>query len=307
MDSNSPSLETHVAGIRMKNPVMTASGTFGYGNEYADFIDLNQLGATVVKGITSVPWHGNPMQRIAETPSGMLNAIGLQNVGVDGFIEKKLPYLRNFDVPVIVNICGERLEEYEEVTEKLDGTDGVAAIELNISCPNLHCGGMSFGVDPKLTNQLVSAVREKTALPLLVKLSPNVTDITVIASAAADAGADGLSVINTFLGMAIDIKTRRPMLENVTGGLSGPAIKPIALRMVWQVYNTVKIPIIGMGGIMTRDDAIEFFIAGASAVAVGTANFVNPRAPLDIIDGIREYLDQNGINSIEELVGSLQT
>ncbi len=307
MDSNSPSLETHVAGIRMKNPVMTASGTFGYGSEYADFIDLNQLGATVVKGITNVPWPGNPMQRIAETPSGMLNAIGLQNVGVDGFIEKKLPYLRNFDVPVIVNICGERLEEYEEVTEKLDGTDGVAAIELNISCPNLHCGGMSFGVDPKLTNQLVSAAREKTALPLLVKLSPNVTDITVIASAAADAGADGLSVINTLLGMAIDIKTRRPMLENVTGGLSGPAIKPIALRMVWQVYNTVKIPIIGMGGIMTRDDAIEFFIAGASAVAVGTANFVNPRAPLDIIDGIREYLDQNGINSIEELVGSLQT
>jgi dihydroorotate dehydrogenase (NAD+) catalytic subunit len=307
MDKNSPSLETHVASIRMKNPVMTASGTFGYGNEYADFIDLNQLGATVVKGITNVPWPGNPMQRIAETPSGMLNAIGLQNVGVDNFIEKKLPYLRNFEIPVIVNICGERLEEYEEVTEKLDGTHGVAAIELNISCPNLHCGGMSFGVDSKLTHQLVNAVREKTALPLLVKLSPNVTDITVIASAAADAGADGLSVINTLLGMAIDIKTRRPMLENVTGGLSGPAIKPIALRMVWQIYNTVKIPIIGMGGIMTRDDAIEFFIAGASAVAVGTANFVNPRAPLDIIDGIREYLEQNGITSIGALVGSLQT
>ena len=291
----------------MKNPVMTASGTFGYGNEYADFIDLNLLGATVVKGITNVPWPGNPMQRIAETPSGMLNAIGLQNVGVDNFIEKKLPYLRNFEIPVIVNICGERLEEYEEVTEKLDGTDGVAAIELNISCPNLHCGGMSFGVDSKLTHQLVNAVRVKTALPLLVKLSPNVTDITVIASAAADAGADGLSVINTLLGMAIDIKTRRPMLENVTGGLSGPAIKPIALRMVWQIYNTVKIPIIGMGGIMTRDDAIEFFIAGASAVAVGTAHFVNPRTPLDIIDGIREYLEQNGITSIGELVGSLQT
>ena len=291
----------------MKNPVMTASGTFGYGNEYADFIDLNLLGATVVKGITNVPWPGNPMQRIAETPSGMLNAIGLQNVGVDNFIEKKLPYLRNFEIPVIVNICGERLEEYEEITEKLDATDGVAAIELNISCPNLHCGGMSFGVDSKLTHQLVNAVREKTALPLLVKLSPNVTDITVIASAAADAGADGLSVINTLLGMAIDIKTRRPMLENVTGGLSGPAIKPIAIRMVWQIYNTVKIPIIGMGGIMTRDDAIEFFIAGASAVAVGTAHFVNPRTPLDIIDGIREYLEQNGITSIGELVGSLQT
>lgn len=307
MENGSASLETNVAGIQMKNPVMTASGTFGYGNEFSDFIDLNQLGATVVKGITSVPWPGNPMERIAETPSGMLNAIGLQNVGVDGFIEKKLPYLRKFDVPVIVNICGERREEYEEVTEKLNLTDGVAAVELNISCPNLHCGGMSFGVDPELTYQLVKAVREKTALPLLVKLSPNVTDITVIATAAADAGADGLSVINTILGMAIDVNTRQPMLQNVTGGLSGPAIKPIALRMVWQVYNAVKIPIVGMGGIMTTEDALEFFIAGASAVAVGTANFVNPRAPLDIIHGIRTYLEQNGIRSIADLVGSLQT
>ena len=307
MEFDSPSLETTVAGIRMKNPVMTASGTFGYGNEYSDFIDLNQLGATVVKGITSVPWPGNPMERIAETPSGMLNAIGLQNVGVDVFIEKKLPYLRNFDVPIIVNICGERLEEYVEVTEKLNPTGGIAAVELNISCPNLHCGGMSFGVDPELTYQLVKAVREKTALPLLVKLSPNVTDITVIAAAAADAGADGLSVINTVLGMGIDVNTRQPMLQNVTGGLSGPAIKPIALRMVWQVFNAVKLPIVGMGGIMTSDDALEFFIAGASAVAVGTANFVNPRAPLDIIDGIRAYLEQNEIKSIEDLVGSLQT
>lgn len=307
MENGALSLEINVAGIRMKNPVMTASGTFGYGNEYSDFIDLSQLGATVVKGITSVPWPGNPMERIAETPSGMLNAIGLQNVGVDGFIEKKLPYLRKFDVPVIVNICGERREEYEEVTEKLNLTDGVAAVELNISCPNLHCGGMSFGVDPELTYQLVKAVREKTALPLLVKLSPNVTDITAIAAAAEDAGADGLSVINTVLGMAIDVNTRQPMLQNVTGGLSGPAIKPIALRMVWQVYNAVKIPIVGMGGIMTSEDALEFFIAGASAVAVGTANFVNPRSPLDIIHGICTYLEQNGIGSIEDLVGSLQT
>lgn len=307
MNTNHPSLEVHVAGIRMKNPVMTASGTFGYGNEYADFIDLNQLGAIVVKGITSVPWPGNPMPRIIETPSGMLNAIGLQNVGVDGFIEKKLPYLRNFDVPVIVNICGKQLKEYVEVTEKLDDADGVAAIELNISCPNLHCGGMSFGVDPQLTYQLVKSVREKTSLPLLVKLSPNVTDITVIARAAEDAGADGLSAINTVLGMTIDIKTRRPMLANITGGLSGPAIKPIALRMVWQVYNAVKLPIIGMGGIMTGDDAIAFFIAGASAVAVGTANFVNPRAPLGVIDGIRAYLEKYGVSSIKELVGSLQT
>ena len=306
MGDTRPSLEVNVAGIRMKNPVMTASGTFGYGSEYVDFIDLNKLGAVVVKGITSVPWTGNAMPRIFETPSGMLNAIGLQNVGVDGFIDKKLPYLRNFDVPVIVNICGKQVEEYLEVTEKLDEADGVAAIELNISCPNLHCGGMSFGVDPKLTAELVKGVREKTTLPLLVKLSPNVTDITVIACAAEDAGADGLSVINTALGMAIDINTRRPQLANITGGLSGPAIKPIAIRMVWQVYNAVSIPIIGMGGIMTGDDAIEFFIAGASSVAVGTANFINPRASLDVADGIQDYLKRHELGSIAELVGSLE-
>lgn len=306
MGDTRPSLEVNVAGIRMRNPVMTASGTFGYGSEYVDFIDLNKLGAVVVKGITSVPWTGNAMPRIFETPSGMLNAIGLQNVGVDGFIDKKLPYLRNFDVPVIVNICGKQVEEYLEVTEKLDAADGVAAIELNISCPNLHCGGMSFGVDPKLTAELVKGVREKTTLPLLVKLSPNVTDITVIACAAEDAGADGLSVINTALGMAIDINTRRPQLANITGGLSGPAIKPIAIRMVWQVYNAVSIPIIGMGGIMTGDDAIEFFIAGASSVAVGTANFINPRASLDVADGIQDYLERHELGSIAELVGSLE-
>ena len=306
MGDTRPSLAVNVAGIRMKNPVMTASGTFGYGSEYVDFIDLNQLGAVVVKGITSVPWTGNSMPRIFETPSGMLNAIGLQNVGVDGFIDKKLPYLRNFDVPVIVNICGKQVEEYLEVTEKLDAADGVAAIELNISCPNLHCGGMSFGVDPKLTAELVKGVREKTTLPLLVKLSPNVTDITVIACAAEDAGADGLSVINTALGMAIDINTRRPQLANITGGLSGPAIKPIAIRMVWQVYNAVSIPIIGMGGIVTGADAIEFFIAGASAVAVGTANFINPRAALDVANGIQDYLGRHELGSIAELVGSLE-
>lgn len=306
MSDTHASLEVTVADIQMRNPVMTASGTFGYGSEYVDFIDLNQIGAIVVKGITSVPWMGNAMPRIFETPSGMLNAIGLQNVGVDGFIDKKLPYLRNFDVPVIVNICGEQVEEYLEVTEKLDAADGVAAIELNISCPNLHSGGMSFGVDPTLTDELVRGVRKKTTLPLLVKLSPNVTDITVIARAAEDAGADGLSVINTALGMAIDINTRRPQLANITGGLSGPAIKPIAVRMVWQVYNAVSIPIIGMGGIMTGEDAIEFFIAGASAVAVGTANFVNPRASLDVVDGIEEYLERHSLHSIAELVGSLE-
>ena len=305
MKANRVSLEVNVAGIHMRTPVMVASGTFGYGSEYVDFVDLNQLGAIVVKGITSEPWPGNPMQRIIETPSGMLNAIGLQNVGVDGFISEKLPYLRDFDVPVVVNVCGETLEEYCEVTEKLNAAEGVAAIELNISCPNLDCGGMSFGVDSRLAGALVKNVRGKTGLPLLVKLSPNVTDIAEIARAIEDAGADGLSVINTLLGMAIDAKTRRPQLANLTGGLSGPAIKPVALRMVWQVYNAVKIPIVGMGGIMTGEDAVEFFIAGASAVAVGTANFVNPRASLDVTDGILEYLEEHGFDSVKELVGSL--
>ena len=305
METNRVSLEVNVAGIRMKTPVMVASGTFGYGSEYVDFVDLNQLGAIVVKGITSEPWPGNPMQRIIETPSGMLNAIGLQNVGVDHFISEKLPYLRDFDVPVVVNVCGETQEEYHEVTEKLDTAAGVAAIELNISCPNLDCGGMSFGGDSRLAGELVNNVRTRTGLPLLVKLSPNVTDIAEIARAIEDAGADGLSVINTLLGMAIDAETRRPQLANLTGGLSGPAIKPVALRMVWQVYNAVKIPIVGMGGIMTGEDAVEFFIAGASAVAVGTANFVNPRASLDVTDGIREYLETQGFDSVKELVGSL--
>ena len=305
MKANSVSLGVNVAGIRMKTPVMVASGTFGYGSEYADFVDLNQLGAIVVKGITREPWAGNPMPRIMETPSGMLNAIGLQNVGVDGFLSEKLPYLRDFDVPVVVNVCGETLQEYCEVTEKLDAAKGVAAVELNISCPNLDCGGMSFGVDSRLAGDLVKSVRAKTGLPLLVKLSPNVTDIAEIARAIEDAGADGLSVINTLLGMTIDAETRRPQLANLTGGLSGPAIKPVALRMVWQVYNAVQIPIVGMGGIMTGEDAIEFFIAGASAVAVGTANFVNPRASLDVTDGIREYLEKHGVHSVKALVGSL--
>ena len=307
MSSDYLSMQVNLAGICMKNPVMVASGTFGYGNEYVDFIDLNRLGAIVVKGITSEPWPGNPMERIIETPSGMLNAIGLQNVGVDRFISEKLPYLRDFDIPVIVNVCGKRLEEYLEVTDKLSAEAAADAIELNISCPNLDCGGMNFGVDVELASQLVRRVRAKTDLPLFVKLSPNITDIAVIARAVEHAGADGLSVINTLLGMAIDVKTRRPKLANVTGGLSGPAIKPVALRMVWEVHDAVKIPIIGMGGIMTGNDAIEFFLAGASAVAVGTANFVNPRSSLDIIDSIRAYLEEQGSASINELVGSLET
>ncbi|RKU30737.1 dihydroorotate dehydrogenase [Candidatus Poribacteria bacterium] len=306
MNTENISLNVNIGGIQMRNPVMTASGTFGYGSEYADFVDLNSLGAVVVKGVTSVPWQGNPMNRIMETPSGMLNAIGLQNVGVDGFISEKLPYLNNFDVPVIVNVCGKTVEEYLLVVEKLSNVDGVAGVELNISCPNLDCGGMSFGVDPTLAHQLVSQVREKTDLPLLVKLSPNVTDITIIARAVEDAGADALSAINTLLGMAINAKTQKPEIANVTGGLSGPAIKPVALRLVWEVYKSVSLPIVGMGGIMNSTDAVEFFIAGASAVAVGTANFINPQASIEVAAGIGDYLKQMEITSIKELVGSLK-
>ncbi len=305
MDTENFSLNVNIGGIRMRNPVMTASGTFGYGSEYADFVDLNRLGAVVMKGVTSVPWPGNPMNRIMETPSGMLNAIGLQNVGVDGFITKKLPYLREFDVPVIVNVCGKTVEEYLTVVEKLSSADGVAGVELNISCPNLDCGGMSFGVDATLAHQLVTEVKARTHLPLLVKLSPNVTDITVIARAIEDAGADALSAINTLLGMAINAETRKPELANITGGLSGPAIKPVALRLVWEVYKSVSIPIVGMGGIMNATDALEFFIAGASAVAIGTANFVNPKASLEVIEGLHAYLEKMNMKSINELVGSL--
>ena len=305
MDTENFSLNVNIGGIRMRNPVMTASGTFGYGSEYADFVDLNRLGAVVMKGVTSVPWPGNPMNRIMETPSGMLNAIGLQNVGVEGFISEKLPYLREFDVPVIVNVCGKTVEEYLTVVEKLSSADGVAGVELNISCPNLDCGGMSFGVDATLAHQLVTEVKARTHLPLLVKLSPNVTDITVIARAIEDAGADALSAINTLLGMAINAETRKPELANITGGLSGPAIKPVALRLVWEVYKSVSIPIVGMGGIMNATDALEFFIAGASAVAIGTANFVNPKASLEVIEGLHAYLEKMDMKSINELVGSL--
>lgn len=306
MDTSHTSLNVNIGGVLMRNPVMTASGTFGYGSEYADFVDLNRLGAIVVKGVTSTPWPGNPMQRIMETPAGMLNAIGLQNVGVDTFISQKLPYLRDFDVPVIVNVCGKTVAEYLDVIEKLNSANGVAGVELNISCPNLDCGGMSFGVDAQLAHQLVQQVREKTQLPLWVKLSPNVTDITVIARAVADAGADALSAINTLIGMAINAETRTPELANITGGLSGPAIKPVALRLVWEVYKNVTIPIVGMGGIMNATDAVEFLIAGASAVAIGTANFVNPCASIEIVNGIAAYLKKAKMASIQALVGSLR-
>ena len=306
MDRDDSLFSVNIGGISMRNPVMTASGTFGYGSEYVDFIDLNQLGAIVVKGITSEPWAGHPMQRIMETPSGMLNAIGLQNVGVDGFISEKLPYLRDFEVPVIVNVSGRTVEEYLTVSQKLTDENGIAGLELNISCPNLDCGGMSFGIDADSASELVKRVRENTHLPLIVKLSPNVTDITVIARAVEDAGADAISAINTLLGMAIDAETRRPVLANVTGGLSGPAIKPVALRMVWEISKSVSIPVIGMGGIMNTTDAVEFLIAGASAVAVGTANFRKPDVSMEIVKGIREHLKKSGMVSIKELIGSLR-
>jgi len=306
-ESNKIDLSVNVGGIAMKNPVMTASGTFGYGEEYADFVDLHQLGAIVVKGITLKPRTGNPSPRIIETPAGMLNAIGLQNVGVEEFIRQKLPYLANLDVPVIVNINGEKVSDYVQLAERLENVRGVAGLEINISCPNVDCGGMYFGIDPILTHQVVKSVRESTRLPLIVKLSPNVTDITEIARAAESAGADALSLINTLLGMAVDIRTRRPMLANITGGLSGPAIKPVALRMVWQTYNAVNIPIVGIGGVTTAKDAVEFIIAGATAVAVGTANFVNPRASLDVINGLRDIMNELRVVNIEELRGSLIT
>ena len=306
MNRDESFLNVNIGGIQMRNPVMTASGTFGSGSEYANFVDLNQLGAIVVKGITNEPWAGHPMERITETPSGMLNAIGLQNAGVEDFISHKLPYLRDFNVPVIANVSGKTVKEYLTVSQKLTGAVGIAGLELNISCPNLDGGGMSFGIDADSASALVKQVRENTHLPLIVKLSPNVTDITVIARAVEDAGADAISAINTLLGMAINAKTRRPVLANVTGGLSGPAIKPIALRMVWEISKSVSIPVVGMGGIMNATDAVEFFIAGASAVAVGTATFRNPNASMEVIKGTWEYLNKFGMESIKELVGSLK-
>lgn len=298
-----PDLTVTIAGIKMKNPVMVASGTFGYGEEYAQLVDLNKLGAIVVKGITLEPQVGNPPPRIVETPCGMLNAIGLENVGVLKLINEKLPYLHQFDTPVIVNIAGKSIQEYAELAKRLDGL--VDGLEINISCPNVAKGGLQFGQDPTLTYEVVNEVRQMTELPLIAKLSPNVTDIKIIAKSAVDAGADAISLINTILGLAIDVKTKKPILANITGGLSGPAIKPIALRMVFEVAKIVSVPIIGQGGIMNATDALEFIIAGATSVAVGTANFVDPMVSLKIIAGIENYLIENNLSSISELIGSL--
>ncbi|SPQ00717.1 Dihydroorotate dehydrogenase B (NAD(+)), catalytic subunit [Candidatus Sulfobium mesophilum] len=297
-------LEVNIGKLRLKNPVMTASGTFGYGEEFAEFIDLSRLGAVVVKGLSINAKEGNPPPRLVETASGMLNAIGLQNIGIERFIKEKLPFLKTYDTSVIVNFFGDSVEEYETAAAMLSSQEGIHGLEMNISCPNKQAGWCIFGTDPKVTFEVVSAVRKRTALPLIVKLSPNVTDISVMARAAVEAGADALSLINTITGMAIDIKTRRPRLGNVTGGLSGPAIKPVALRMVYEVYKAVKVPVIGMGGIMSADDAVEFMLAGASGIAVGTANFVNPLASIEILDGIIDYMEKQGIEAISSLTGT---
>jgi len=297
-------LTVRIGSLELKNPVITASGTFGYGEEYAEFLDLSSLGAVVVKGLSLLPKEGNPPPRIVETASGMLNAIGLQNIGIERFIEEKIPFLKTYDTKVIVNFFGDSIDEYVAAAERLSSVEGIHGLEMNISCPNKQAGWCIFGTDPKVTTEVVSAVRKATKLPLIVKLSPNVTDISLMARVAADAGADALSVINTLTGMVIDIKTRRPKLANRTGGLSGPAIKPVAVRMVYEVFKAVKIPVIGMGGIMHADDAIEFLLAGATAVAVGTANFVNPRATIEILDGIMAYMKDEKVGDINLLRGA---
>jgi len=299
-------LKVDIGKLVLINPVMTASGTFGYGQEYEDFIDLSQLGGIVVKGITGKERQGHPYPRMAETPSGMLNAVGLQNKGIDYFVEHIYPEVIKYNTEIIVNVNGASIDEYCEVASKVDKLEKIKAIELNISCPNVKEGGIIFGTHCPSAIAVTKAVREAYSKSLMVKLSPNVTDIVEFAQAVESAGADSVSLVNTFVGMAIDAKTRKPALSTITGGLSGPAIKPIALRMVWQVAKSVKIPVIGMGGIMNATDAIEFFLAGASAIQVGTANFINPRATIDIIDGIALYLKENMYKSIREIIGALE-
>jgi len=306
MSDKNPKLEINLAGIRMKNPVMVASGTFGYGPEYADLVDLNRLGAIVVKGISLEPWGGNRTPRMVEVPGGLLNAIGLQNPGVKGFIDKYMPFLRKHEVAVIVNIWGKTLEEYAEVAGRFDGVEGVHALEINISCPNVKAGGSSFGINLDSTARVVAAVRARTKLPIIPKLAPNVSDIGAFARTCVDNGADALSLINSFPAMAIDIETRRPILANVSGGLSGPAIHPIAVKLVYEAARAVTVPLIALGGITTARDAIEFMIAGASAVAVGTANFTEPTTSLQVIEGISEYLARQGMSDVKQLVKSIR-
>ncbi len=304
--AQAPDLSVRIAGVPMKNPVMTASGTFGYGREFSLLVDLNRLGGIIVKGLSLEPSRGNPPPRIAETPCGMLNAIGLENVGIEAFAAEKLPYLQTLSTPVWVNIYGKSVEAYARLAERIQEIDGIAGVEVNISCPNVKSGGIAFGVDPEAAHSVIRAVRERTDLPLMAKLSPNVTDITLIARSVVEAGADAVSLINTITGMAVDVENRRPRIANITGGLSGPAIRPVAVRMVWQVAQAVDVPIVGIGGILTAGDALEFLIAGATAVQVGTANFVNPRATLDIIDGIEAYMVRHRFIRLTDVIGSLQ-
>lgn len=294
-----------IAGVTFKNPVMTASGTFGSGMEYSDFVDLNRLGAVVTKGVANVPWPGNPTPRVAEVYGGMLNAIGLQNPGIDVFLERDLPFLAQFDTKVIVNVCGKSVEDYLEVVERL-GDTAVDMLEINVSCPNVKEGAIAFGQKTESLYDITSQIKTKARQPVIMKLSPNVTDITELAKAAEAAGADAISLINTLTGMKIDVHRRSFVLANKTGGLSGPAIKPVAVRMVYQASHAVKIPVIGMGGIATAEDAIEFLLAGASAVAVGAMNFVNPYTTMEIIEGIEKYMEKYGVEDIAELVGGVK-
>ena len=294
-------------GLQLKNPVMTASGTFGYGDEFANYVNLHRLGAIVVKGISLLPRTGNQPPRIVETAGGMLNAIGLENVGVEKFIADKMVFLREIGTPVIVNILGDSIEEYAELAGKLTEVEGVSALEVNISCPNVKKGGVAFGTDPLMVEKVTKSVKANTSLPVIMKLSPNVTDIVATARAAENGGADTISLINTLMGMAINHKTRKPGLANIIGGLSGPAIKPVALRMVWQVAGAVSIPVIGIGGILTATDALEFMIAGATAVQIGTANLINPDSTEKILEGIIDFAEETNCQSIQEIIGTLET
>lgn len=294
-----------IAGVTLNNPVMTASGTFGSGMEYSDFVDLNRLGAVVTKGVANVPWPGNPTPRVAETYGGMLNAIGLQNPGIDVFTERDIPFLKQYDTKIIVNVCGKTVEDYLEVVERL-GEEPVDMLEINVSCPNVKEGAIAFGQKADCLYDITSQIKKKAKQPVIMKLSPNVTDITEMAKAAEAAGADALSMINTITGMKIDIHRRKFALANKTGGLSGPAIKPVAVRMVYQAAHAVQIPIIGMGGIATTEDAIEFLLAGASAVAVGAMNFVNPYATIEVVEGIEAYMKQYGIENVTDLIGAVE-
>lgn len=302
--STKPDLKVDIGGLKLQNPVLTASGTFGYAREFDHLVDLNRLGGIIVKGLSLMPAKGNPPPRIVETACGMINAIGLENVGMEAFVADKLPFLQDLVPPIIVNIYGKLEEEYVQLAARIHDVEAISGIEVNISCPNVKTGGMAFGVDPQAAFSVIRAVREQTSKPLIVKLSPNVTDITEIATAVEEAGADCISLINTITAMAIDIDTRRPKIANIIGGLSGPAIKPVALRMVWQVARKSKIPIIGIGGIMTGNDAVEFLLAGATAVQVGTANFLDPLAPMKVLAGIESYLTLHRFAAVTQLVGA---